>query len=345
MKFLQIFSILILLTFAGCYAVKHSYRAYPVFSGETMGTYYMVKINSSRVPMSVRQAIKKELKAVNGRMSVFDKNSEISRINAAPAGEWIELSPEMAKLMKTAFRIYKESRGTFDPSVGRLVELWGFGPQQQTDFPGEDEIRQALTSVGFDKLEFSEDFSKLRKNTEGMELNLSAIAKGYGVDRIAELLIKKQFKNFLIDIGGEVRALGRKNEQTPGWIVGIAHPDGTDDSAEAFVLKDMAAATSGDYINYKDDNGHRRQHTISPQSGLPVEDGVASVTVIASTCMEADAYATALMGMPAAEGLAFAKKHKLPVVIFTRSAGNKRFERFQSPEFKKLRRDEKNGHH
>lgn len=344
MKSLRFFTVALLLAFAAYYALEHSYRAYPVFTGKTMGTYYMVKINAPRVSRKVHRDIVKVLKKVNRQMSVFDKNSEISKINAAPAGEWIKLTPEMSELFKTADRIYKESNGSFDPTVGKLVDLWGFGPEQRRREPSAEEIAAVLPSVGFDKLEFTDDYTLLRKKAGDITLNLSAIAKGYGVDRVAKLLKSMNFNDFVVDLGGEVRASGnRVGETTGGWRVGVQEPDDSGRNAEILQLVNLSAATSGDYRNYREDGaGHRYAHTISATTGKPVENNLASVTVLTENCIDADAYATAVMAMGPEQGQAFAKKLKLPLIMLIRNNKGD-VDTLTSPAFKKYMKVLTNG--
>ena len=334
---IRIFALIILIIGAAYYGLKHSYRAYPLYEGETMGTYYRIKINSPRVPLYIHDLIEKELKQVNKAMSVFDKTSEISRINQAPAGKKIELSPAMSELMQTAEKVYKQSHGAFDPSLGKLIKVWGFGPQNPTEQPQKADIEKLMQTVGFAKIEFSPDYKQMHKKVEGLELNLSAIAKGYGVDRVYRLLKEKGYHDFIVDIGGEVRTSGNRNAEEAGWNVGISSPDNSGRTVYVMNLQDKAIATSGDYRNYKEENGKRYAHTISSQDGYPVENNVASVTIISDNCMEADAYATAIMALGAQQGMALAEQQNMAVLIFEHIPNSQgEYKLWHSEEFKKM---------
>ena len=170
------------------YILMHK-KNYQVITGEVFGTYYTVKLRSFNEDKMLQKALKEEFDKINSQMSVFDNESEISAINRAPAGEWIELSKDMQNLLKNAYSIYQMSSGAFDPTVGKLVDLWGFGTKGGIQkIPDDEEIREILQFTGFDKITFSRDFSKLNKKYDKTIINLSAIAKGYGVDSVAAML-------------------------------------------------------------------------------------------------------------------------------------------------------------
>lgn len=293
------------------------------FSGQTMGTYYNIKIRGSENDAPVEEIIKKTLAEVNAQMSVFDPDSEISAINNAPAGTWIELSAAMQKVLQTARIVYEQSGGAFDPAVGELIELWGFGTGRKKARPADKEIRQALENAGFDKISFTPDGTKLKKENDRVRLNLSAIAKGYGVDRVAEELENLGIRDYIVEIGGEVRAAGSRENGGSGWNIGIARPQ-NDHTGNVYVVtvRNMAAATSGDYRNFFYDGGKKFAHTISPRTGRPVENKMVSATVFHPDCMTADALATALMSMGENRAEEFIRRHNLAAVLFIRNEQN-----------------------
>lgn len=312
--------ILIFIIAAACiFRLWQERPSYETISGRTMGTYYGIKIKNSPAAADLAAEIEKTLTEVNAEMSVFDPDSELSKINAAPAGQWLELSEPMRKVMKKAHEIYRLSGGAFDPTVGRLIDLWGFGVKKGKKRPDDKEIRALLATSGFDKIRFDKDWQKLKKDNSEVTLNLSAIAKGYGVDRVAEKLEELGIRDYVVEIGGEVRAAGRKSEDVDGWNVGIVKPEGHyTENAYVLTVKNHAVATSGDYRNFYYDGGRKFSHTISPQTGYPVENGLASVTVFHDDCMTADALATALTAMGEKEALAFAEENGLAVILFVR---------------------------
>lgn len=323
MKFIKYTFILALIACVFYVAGQYASEPYIKLRGETMGTYYNIKILTSKDKTIIDQAIKKELAAINSQMSVFEDDSEISRLNQAKAGEWITLSPELSYVLKSADKVYKRSQGHFDPSVGPLVDLWGFGVNKVRQKPDDKLIAETLKTTGFDKLEFSQDYLKVKKLNDTVYINLSAIAKGYGVDRISEWLLQKGLTDFVVEIGGEVRAHGRRSADANGWFIGMVEPvgDNQDMQKAAYIitLQDSSVATSGDYRNYFYIDNQRYSHTISPKTGRPVTNNIGSVTVFAKKCMNADAYATAIMSLGEDEGLKFAKQYNLPIIMFVRT--------------------------
>ncbi len=290
-----------------------------------MNTYYRIKIRSPKENNLLHNSIKKELQRINEEMSVFEANSEISLINRDDTGEWIELSPEMSAVMKTAYNIYNKSNGYFDPTVGRLVDLWGFGTSKGTQKTPDDKlIKDTLKTTGFDKIRFSNNFTRVKKTNPETKINLSAIAKGYGVDRIAALLEENGYTDYVVEIGGEVKAKGDRSKESKGWNVAVVTPNTqTNENAYIVPLKNYAVATSGDYRNFFYYNNKRYSHTISPKTGYPVEHSLASATVFHKNCTTADALATAIMAMGEKQGLNFANDNNLFVILFVREDSNK----------------------
>lgn len=319
MRFFRYFSIVILLL-ALALCVEGRSRRYFSDNGKIFGTYYVVKIHTRTAVPSLKEDIQKEFALVNNRMSVFEKDSEINKINTLRTGEELEISDELALLLKTAQRIYNESGGAFDPTVGRLVNLWGFGIDGRHNVPEDSAIKNELKYIGLDNIIL--DGNIITKKKSETYLNLSAIAKGYAVDRLAKMFRKRGYNNFIIDVGGEIYASGRKSRKNPGWTIGIAEPSekGEKKNHIAFTLTDMAVATSGDYRNFYYIGGKRYAHTISPKTGYPVKHNLISATVFAGNCMEADAYATALMAMGENKGLEFADKQNLAAILFVRDS-------------------------
>lgn len=322
MRLLKYFSILIVIIALVFYLGKKTQR-YQTMSGETMGTYYNIKIKTDRENNLLHNQIKAEFERINSQMSVFDATSELSLINQAPEKEWMELSPELSALMKKAYNINQVSQGSFDPTVGKLIDLWGFGVSSPKKVPTPEEIATVLKYSNFNQLKFSNDFKKVKKNNPNTYVNLSAIAKGYGVDRISTMLSKIGYQNYVIEIGGEVVAKGQRDDKTDGWNIGVSKPgENGIENAYVITLKDYAVATSGDYRNFLVFDNKRYSHTISPKTGYPVEHNLASVTVFYKNCMSADAYATALMAMGENKALNFANNNKLAVILFVRDDDN-----------------------
>jgi thiamine biosynthesis lipoprotein len=322
MRIIRYISILFFIIFGILYFYKRPVQ-YQVMTGQTMGTYYSIKIKTDNKNKSLDDAVKKELALINSQMSVFDPDSEISGINKEVADKWMDLSPEMQTVLKNAHNIYLKSNGAFDPTIGQLIDLWGFGQKHPQKTPSEEEINEVLKISGFDNIKFSRDFSRMKKEYDITTINLSAIAKGQGVDRIAELLKKSGYQDFVVEIGGEVYASGEKSEDIKGWRVGVIKPEGNyTENAFIITLKNKAAATSGDYRNIIYLDNHKYSHTISSKTGYPVESNLISTTVISDNCMEADGYATALMAMSEKDALKFANDNHIAAILFIRNPDN-----------------------
>lgn len=306
-------------------------------SGRTMGTSYHISIvpqdnvNVSRAEL--KQRVDKRLQEINQRMSTYIADSELSRINKAEAGEWIDISAECATVIHTAQQISEETGGAFDITVGNLVNLWGFGPDINLyAVPDEDRIADTLALSGYQNLKVNLDPPRVKKANATLYLDLSGIAKGYGVDQIAELLIKLGYPDHLVEIGGEIRTGGRKGAENP-WNIGIERPQSEGRSVQKIIHTSTttAMATSGDYRNYFEHEGRRYSHTIDPTTGHPITHKLAAVSVLHESCQFADAYATAFMVMGPEKAMNFAKQHQLAIYMLVK--GEHGFIPLKSPAF------------
>jgi thiamine biosynthesis lipoprotein len=315
--------------------------------GSTMGTTYMVKIvkpddkkfsSGDELTQRVTADIENLLKKVNRQMSTWIEDSEISRFNRYKESQWFEVSPETVLVIAEALRVSKESNGAFDITVGPLVNLWGFGPPGTTgQIPGEEQIKKVMEEIGYRKLSVRLSPPALKKEEPGIYCDLSAIAKGFGVDQVAEYLDSRGFSHYLVEIGGEVRAKGF-NHENQIWRVAIASPDpyGGSPYRKIIGLKDASMATSGDYFNYFEKDGVRYSHTIDPSTGRPITHKLASVTVIHESCMTADAMATAINVLGPGKGYELAIKENLPVFMIIR--GPKGFQENMTSRFAEMMR-------
>lgn len=262
--------------------------------GDTMGTYYRVVLYSDDDSKSLKKEIDRFLQLFNNIFSTYEKRSEISRINNSNQ-ERFSVSDSMKKLMKLSLEISQKSRGHFDITVGTLVNLWGFGPDGKRGKPTQDQIAQAKELIGYHKLDLKKN---LLKRPAGLSLDMSAIAKGFGVDELVKFLEFKGYGNLLVEIGGEVRARGKKQDGGH-WRVGIEGPSKKlgQKIAKVVSLHNLSMATSGSYRNYKKYGDEIFGHTIDPKTGYPIKHKTISVTVVSEYCADADAWATALMSM------------------------------------------------
>jgi thiamine biosynthesis lipoprotein len=265
-----------------------------------MGTTYHVTVVSRGGVGGLKARIDARLDEITRSLSTYVEDSEINRFSRLPSvGEEFPVSRDFLRVMTTAERVYELSDGAWDGTVRPLVDLWGFGPSPPVREPPSDERIEALLSrVGFGSIEIRPTGS-LVKRRDGVALDLSSIAKGYGVDAVAELVRGQGFRDFLVEIGGEVRGAGTRADGRP-WRVGIGQPrpDAAPDEVYRVVpLRDAALATSGDYRIFFESGGVRYSHVLDPRTGRPVANGVVSVTVLAPDCTLADGLATAVMVM------------------------------------------------
>lgn len=303
-----IYSIILLLVVFGVYLYRQNQQA-PVeeivesdritLSGKTMGTTYrVVYLDDERRDFTA--SIDSVLAVFNQSLSTYIPDSELSRFNQGDS--LVFQLPYMLPVLEKSQEVYERSAGAFDPTVGPLVNVWGFGPEGAQRKDSVD-ISQLLPLVGFDKITFDEEM--VRKSQTGIYLDFSAIAKGYAVDIVADLLEGRGITNMLVEIGGELVARG-VNDKGEIWKVGINQPDEKDFTNELFsiiALDNKALATSGNYRNYYEVDSVRYSHTIDPRTGYPVQHGLLSATVVANDCMTADAYATALMVLGTEEAI------------------------------------------
>jgi thiamine biosynthesis lipoprotein len=274
--------------------------------GRTMGTTYRVTLHGGGSPPGeqLQAAIDRQLEAINRSMSTWDAQSEISRINARPAGEPIRLSAPFRTVLAAALRMSERTGGAFDVTLGPLVNLWGYGPEPSDRPPSPAEIAVAQSRIGYRHLALQGEM--LTKGVDGMALDFSGIAKGYGVDEVARILREQGIANYLVEIGGEIAGRGRSPRGEP-WSIGIERPDEGARRGAAFLgrlaLTEGAIATSGSYRRFKREGGRKSHHILDPRTGAPTQSSLVSVTVHAPDCMTADAIATALMVIGVEESL------------------------------------------
>jgi thiamine biosynthesis lipoprotein len=316
----------LLSTQASCGPNHHFERQDDLISGPTMGTAYHIRVAALPANLSaetLQTRVDQLLDTINQQMSTYLDNSEISRFNRSQSDEWFSVSPDTALVVGVALEVSGQTEGAFDVTVGPLVNLWGFGPDKHIDrVPDQDVITAARARVGYDQLEVRRDPPALRKHVAGLYVDLSAIAKGFAVDRVAELLQQAGISDYMVEIGGEIITSGQNASGKP-WRIGIERPvDGSRSLQRILELRDEALATSGDYRNFFIKNGQRFSHAIDPRTGWPVDHALASTSVIAEDCMRADAWATALMVLGPEAAFTFAQEHGLEVMLIIRHDGN-----------------------
>tara|TARA_R110000868_G_scaffold77835_6_gene222609 strand:- start:879 stop:1895 length:1017 start_codon:yes stop_codon:yes gene_type:complete len=304
-------------------------------SGPTMGTTYNIKY----VPVAdidstqLQQKIDAVLVEVNQLMSTYIQDSELSRFNQWQSTEAFPMSAETLSVMQEAKRLGELSAGLLDVTVGPLVNLWGFGPQNRPDkVPSAEQISAAKNHIGLDKLQLTANSAI--KSDPDLYVDLSTIAKGYGVDRVAELLAEQNINNYLVEIGGEMRLAGHKANSN-NWRVAIEKPLTTERAVEKIIsVGDNAIATSGDYRIYFEEDGKRYSHLINPTTGYPITHNLVSVTVVHPSSMTADGLATALTIMGKELAMQVAEREQLAVLLITKEEDG--FKEYTSPMFAKI---------
>ncbi len=264
-----------------------------------MGTSYSIKINHNKFfkDSKLKNKIEKELNYISSVFSTYDEKSELSLINNSKKNSFT-ISDDMMIVLEKSLYFSEISDGMYDPTVFPLVDLWGFGPSLKSDKPKNDSIIKVLNYVSYKNIEISNN--KINLKNKNTIIDLSSIAKGYAVDKVADLLLNEGYDNFMVEIGGEVKCIGKNHGAE--WVIGITNP--LDDfSLIKTNLSNLSMATSGSYNNYTYYDGIKYSHIINPKTGFPLENNIISATVIAQDCIDADAIATLLMLFPYKKGL------------------------------------------
>ncbi len=314
-------------------------RASPVLAlqGETMGTTWSVRCVGGD-PDRLRAGIASRLARIDQQMSTWRGDSDLSRFNALPGDATQLLPAAFHTVLACALATAEASGGAFDPTIGPLVDLWGFGPHpaEQEGPPPPERIAAALARIGWRRLDFDTASGRLCQ-PGGAALDFSGIAKGYAVDLVAEGLIAAGIDSFLVEIGGELRGRGVKPDGSPWWVAVEQAATTTEVQTPRYVvaLHDLAIATSGDYRRRFHHGGVVYGHTIDPRTGWPIRPDIAAVTVLHRQCMQADALATAIavLGLPA--GLDHATRHGIAALIVTREEED-RFVEHLSPALRAM---------
>lgn len=295
-----------------------------VYAGDVMGTTYQVKISGEYYAQhdnNIGKLIDDQLQKINKIFTTYNDRSELMLFNASPAGKPQDLSLEMIDVLSMSRDIFVLSKGSFDPTVFSLVDLWGFGPLSTDDtVPSHESIMSLIPFVGFNRVIIDRE-RKTAIRPNGTRIDFSGIAKGYAADTVATLLNSLGVSSYLIEVGGELRAQGRKSNND-NWRIAIEIPSLINHGVQQIVeVVDSGVATSGDYRNYFEKNGIRYSHTIDPRTGYPITHNLASVTVIAETASKADAFATSMMVLGPEAALNLAEENDLAAYLLVKSHG------------------------
>tara|TARA_R110000782_G_scaffold147196_5_gene239988 strand:+ start:3935 stop:4942 length:1008 start_codon:yes stop_codon:yes gene_type:complete len=320
---------LILLLLTSLSACQDSNKELVTINGLTMGTSYSIKIMSNEIDKgTVHTNIENILTDINQIMSTYIEDSEITLFNQSRTTDLQTFSSDLYRVIKHSNKISTISGGAFDITVGPLVNIWGFGPvPYKRDIPSDSAIQSIKQHTGFEKLSFEEASHRISKSDPLVTIDLSGIAKGFAVDKVAQYLDGLDLTDYLVEIGGELIAKGT-NAKQQAWQIGIEQANPLERSVQRIVsLENIAMATSGDYRNYFEKDGIRYSHTIDPVSGKPISHTLVAVTVLHSSAMHADALATAFMVSGPEKSLALADKINvaLYMIIKTRTGFDERY--------------------
>jgi thiamine biosynthesis lipoprotein len=324
-----------LLLFAACGDGRHEQLD---LAGGALGTSFKISVVAAPDALDTA-ALEAEILATFERIdllaSTWREDSELSIFNADRAIDWIIVSQPLCDALASAFDIAQQTGGAFDVTVGPLVNLWGFGPGGlAVEPPSAEAIAAAMQATGHGKIEVDCDERLVRKDHADMFVDLSGWAKGVAVDELAELLDTTGLDNYLVEVGGELRAKGYNSEGLK-WSIAIEAPSTSRRAPHSIVrVTDTSVATSGDYRNYFEHDGKRYSHTIDPRTGRPVEHNLAAVTVIHPSAAYADALATALLVLGPEDGLALARELNLAAYLLVRN--DAAIEELTTPEFDAL---------
>ena len=294
-------------------------------SGPAQGTTYSVTVMNPPSEMNrsaLEGAMTQVIERIDAQMSTWRDDSEVARFNAAPAGEWVPVSPELAGLTREALGIGRDTNGAFDVTLGPILQVWGFGAEaeQPTRLPTTDELAAARERTGIGMIEVRDQPPALRKKAAQVTLDLAGLAQGYTVDQLSQRLNDMGARRYLVELGGELYARGNKQGSTP-WRIGVEKPEaGTREIERVVGLANAGMTTSGDYRDFFEIDGRRFSHTIDPRTGRPVAHDLRSVTVVADDAMTADAMATALLVMGADAGRRYADAHDIAALFVSGTA-------------------------
>lgn len=303
------------LLLAGCLRKETPVNEIKELAGQVFGSHYLIKYRGPLEKEDFQTELDVFFKEFNHEFSTYQKDSMISLFNNLPAHKPLNVSSRFIEMLKLAERFYRETEGAFDPTLGPVIRLWGFGGGAKKETPSTEDLKTALKKTGLQYVKWDDQKNTVWKEKDGLILDVNAFAPGWATDLIAQMLKKKNVHHFMIDISGDILFHGMKSEDAP-WIAGIEKPSEKYAQAIqlAFRIKDQAISTSGSYRQFFDEKGVRRSHIIDPRTGKPVSHSISSASVVAPSGVEADVWSTAMMVL-GASGLSLSEKHGMKVIL------------------------------
>jgi FAD:protein FMN transferase len=305
-------------------------------NGRCMGTSYSIKctVPAKTSPQQLQKDIDQLLLQFDAELSNWNPKSWITTFNQSSSTEWQTAPKTVIEIVELSLELFQKSRGAFDITVSPLIERWGFGARERQGLPNSQELSELLKIIGSQQLELNLPEGKIRKKIPELNLNASALAKGYGVDLVGDFLNQRGIVNYMVEIGGEVRVQGR-SPQNEEWHIGIRKPEFSGPTAlqEVVNLKNCSMATSGDYQNFFIENNQSYNHIIDPTSGFPVQHQLCSASVIAPTCALADGLATTCLVLGTKLTLQWIKQFPQCSVYLVERQSDGSFKSYQSENF------------
>jgi len=330
MRIVSLSLLCICILLLGCQ--KHSEMK--VLQGEIFGSSYLVKYIGNLDTNKFSPELAKFFKDFNTEFSTYQSDSVISQFNRLEKNKKLKVSTDFISLLKIAQKLHQDTEGAFDPTLGPVIKIWGFGgAKKRTQAPESKKIQSALKNVGFTYLVWDELTSEVWKTKDSIQLDVNAFAPGFAADMIAKKLESHGIFNYMVDIGGEFTVKGKKNNGE-SWVIGIEKPDPENKTIQVAIrLEDESLATSGNYRQFFNEGGQRRSHIIDPRTGYPVDNVIASATVIASSAALADGWGTAMMIL-GEKGIDLAQRSGIKVFLLS-AQSDKEFREITSEDFKK----------
>lgn len=332
---LKILLIACSLLLAGCLRNEAPKNKIQELKGEIFGSYYIVKYRGDLEESELQTKLNQFFQEFNNEFSTYQENSVISKFNQLGPNEKLSVSPRFIQMLELAEKFYKETNGAFDPTLGPVIKAWGFGGGKTKQTPSDSILKSAREKVGFSYVKWDEANNTVWKEKAGLQLDVNAFAPGWAADLIGEMLTENKISNYMVDLSGDILFHGTKDRKAQ-WVAGIETPSKKHNQGVVIAvhMNNQAISTSGNYRQFFNEKGVRKSHIIDPRTGKPVTHNISSASVIADTCVEADAWSTAFMVL-GAKGLDIANKNDIKVLLLEAKATNL-FEKLYSPSMSRF---------
>jgi thiamine biosynthesis lipoprotein len=328
------------LLLAGCFFNKTDEQKIHELQGNVFGAYYIIKYRGELEPQKFKGELEHFFLEFNQEFSTYQTDSVISEFNRTASNSPLKVSSRFIEMIKLAQKFYEQTEGAFDPTLGPVIKLWGFGGGAKKSIPHESELTKARSLVGFNLIKWDEEKQLIWKTKTGVQLDINAFAPGWVCDLIGPMLSAYGIEHFMIDMSGEILFKGTKGESSP-WVAGVEKPspNRAEGIQQAFKMRDLAIATSGNYRQFFNAENERKSHIIDPRTGKPVTHSISSASVIASNGASADVWSTAMMVL-GPSGIDLAEKNGIKVLLLD-AKNPELFEEIVSPSWGLFTQDQR----